>query len=128
MSTNNTKEIANTILAQLGGSRFIAMTGANTFIALDATEGKPAMPEHDCPAVPARLGGLSFKIGRFAGVKTTHVRITLTPADLYNVEFLAIRGMNIKKVSECSGVYADMLREVFTDAIGLETSLGRVAR
>lgn len=121
---SNNQQIAQTILAQLGGNKFIAMTGAKDFIALNEQAAQPANDEHGCPACPARVGGLSFKIGRFSGVKTTHVRISLTALDLYTVEFLSIRGYKMKTVATVEGIYCDQLREVFTEKTGLQTSLG----
>jgi uncharacterized protein (UPF0276 family) len=123
-STTARPEIAQTILAQLGGNKFRVMTGATNFLDLGEAQAQAARPEHDCPAIPARLGGLSFKLGRFAGLKVTHVRVVLTLADLYNVEFFNIRGCNMKTLATVEGIYADQLREVFTRQTGLETSLG----
>jgi hypothetical protein len=51
------------------------------------------------------------------------VVITLTPADLYDVAFYAMRGANARVVNESTGIYAESLREVFTSATGLHTSL-----
>jgi len=95
-------EIANTILSQLGGNKFLAMTGASNLLGGDNT--------------------LSFKIGRNAN-KVTHVRVTLTPMDDYSVEFINIRGTNVKPIATVDGVYADNLREVFERRTGLRTSL-----
>lgn len=95
-------QVAQTILSQLGGRRFIAMTGASNFI--------------------GGADNLSFKVGRNAkGV--THVRVTLTPMDVYTVEFLRVRNMQVKEVSKSEDVYNDMLREVFERNTGLRTSL-----
>ncbi|MFA7291893.1 MAG: hypothetical protein WC023_06550 [Rhodocyclaceae bacterium] len=94
-------QTAQTILQQLGGNRFCAMTGATNFV--------------------GREDGLSFKVGRNAK-RVTHVRVTLTPADLYEVEYLAIRGTTIRPVAKSEGVYADMLRDDFTRETGLYTS------
>lgn len=100
---NNEMTVATTILAQLGGNRFVAMTGSKNFM------GRP--------------DGLTFKTGRNPkGV--THVRVTLTPADLYNVEFLKIRGTQAPvKMAEVGGIYCDQLEEVFTNHTGLYTRL-----
>jgi hypothetical protein len=96
-------QIANTILSQLGGHRFIAMTGAKNLLGGD--------------------NNLSFKIGRNA-CKVTHVRITLTPADLYDVEFFAIRGTHARKtLATVEGIYADQLAEVFIDHTGMAVAL-----
>jgi hypothetical protein len=104
-------DVANTILAQLGGNKFSAMTGARVFV------GHGAAPEFH------KLGGLSFKIGSGAKDGITHVRVFLMSNDTYTVEFLRIRGTSVKTVSETAMVYADQLRKIFTEATGFETSL-----
>jgi hypothetical protein len=102
------QSVAQIILAQLGGGRFIAMTGAKQ------------LGDHG--------NGLSFKLpARFAKQGINFVKITLTPADLYDIEFGTIRGLNYTVKATVEGIYCDMLREIFTDKTGLETSLGRVA-
>ena len=109
-STDN--GVAATILAQLGGQRFKAMTGAKSFAGDDKS--------------------LSFRLPGDPGFVKNNiraVRITLTPADLYKVEFFALRkdadsGLRLPKVIETADdVYVDSLREVFTRATGLDTSL-----
>ncbi len=97
-----TNTVATTILSQLGGNRFIAMTGACKLI------GSP--------------NALTFKIGRNAR-NITHVTVTLTAMDDYQVEFLNVRAGKISPVAYAEGVYADNLAEVFTDKTGLDTHL-----
>lgn len=96
-------ETARTILEQLGGNRFIAMTGARNFV--------------------GQADGLTFKIGRGAINKATHVRVRLDASDTYTVDFLAIRGVQVRPISTEYGVYADQLRARFTAATGMDTSL-----
>lgn len=98
--------IAHTILAQLGGSRFIAMTGASNLV------------RHD--------NALSFKLPRgFAQNKASHVKITLEPTDTYAIEFLRYdaRKLEMKPVSKTCGAYAEDLARVFTLETGLDTHL-----
>lgn len=96
-------QVAQTILEQLGGNRFVVMTGATNFV------GRP--------------DGLSFKVGA-NGKGVTHVRVTLTPADVYTVEFFAIRGTRpIKTLAIAEGVYADKLGETFAAKTGLAVRL-----
>ena len=102
-AANQTLTVANTILAQLGGSRFQAMTGATNLLA-DASS-------------------LTFKLGRFTGLKVTHVRVTLDASDAYRVEFLAVRGSGVKVCHDVDGVHAEELRRVFETTTGLRTSL-----
>jgi len=108
-----TDTIATTILQQLGGNKFIAMTGASKF----QSHGDKA---------------LGFRIPTRNGINA--VKVTLAPGDVYTVEFLKVTppGLNgegfrpasavVKKKVE--GVYFDQLQSVFTEATGLLTSLG----
>lgn len=94
--------IAATILQQLGGSRFIAMTGAKNLI------------NHG--------SALSMKLPRNAS-KANMLKITLDANDTYTVEFSKFRNLDITPVKTLNNVYADQLRSVFTATTGLETSL-----
>lgn len=100
------KQIADTILAQLGGQRFIVMTGAKNFT-YDAA------------------GTLSFHLPRgFARNKANLVRIAYDAgADLYTLTFSKFFKLNVTEVSTHERLYADMLREVFTRETGLDTNL-----
>lgn len=93
---------AQTILSQLGGNKFLAMTGACNLIGSD--------------------NGLSFKIGRNVS-KITHVRVTLTAMDDYQVEFLKIRGTNIQPVAFAEGLLADQLAPTFVSKTGMAVAL-----
>jgi len=102
--------IAQTILEQLGGNRFIVMTGAKNFLR-DDRDG---------------LVSLSFNIGRNSS-RANKVKITLETSDTYTVRFsrFSRKGMSYedKELLLVTDVYADTLREVFTDFTGLYTSL-----
>ena len=92
------------LLQQLGGNRFIAMTGAKN-LAFDKAKNT-----------------LHMKIGRNAkGVN--HLRIKLTGADLYDMEFLQVRAGNVKVKAKEKGVYNDQLQKMFTKHTGMYTSL-----
>lgn len=106
---------ANTILARLGGSRFRAMTGAKHLV------GAPG---------DFNRGALTFKLGR--GLKVlggaTHVRVTLTGADLYRVDCLKVPGMSaknftIRTTATVDGIDCENLRGAFEAMTGLRTSL-----
>jgi hypothetical protein len=94
-------QTANTILEQIGG-KALYMFGTKNKVAIDR--------------------GVQFKIGRNAG-KVTHVRVTLTPADLYDVEFLKVRGTKCTTISTTEGAYADMLTDLISNATGMAASL-----
>jgi hypothetical protein len=96
-------QIAKTILSQLGGNRFIAMTGAKRF-------------EYDSKGSVVTL---QFKIGRNAK-QVNIVRINyIKGKDLYEMNFYK----GAKLLKKVSNVYADQLRKIFTKHTGMYTSL-----
>ena len=102
---SNGKQIAETILAQLGGNKFLAMTGANNLMHSEA--------------------GLHFKIGSGALNKATHCHIDLDVlADAYTVKFFRVRGSKVATLLDIDGVDAGNLRELFTRHTGFALSLG----
>ncbi len=100
MATN----AANTILEQLGGRKFQAMTGATKFI---------ADTESLMFSLPRQLGNHGIN----------KVIISLDPGDAYFVAFYNIRGTKVKLISEHTGIYADDLQGLFTRETGLDTHL-----
>jgi|ERR1017187_2320442 hypothetical protein len=98
----NDVQVANTILQQLGGAQFAALTGAKQFVAGDMFLQF---------SIPTSNDGIN------------KVRITLDPRDTYTVEFWAIRKAWFKQISSHSDVYCDMLQDVFEHATGLYVTL-----
>ena len=96
------KEVKN-IFDQLG-HRALAMMGAK-----NKTYSK-------------KEGSISFKIGRNAG-NITHIKIYLNSKDLYDIEFLKIRGVKVKTVSSYNDVYVDMLHDLIEDETGMSLTL-----
>jgi len=96
-------EVANTILAQLGGSgRLSAMIGAKHLVGGERT--------------------LTFKfMGGANGANC--VRVTLDPSDTYTVEFMAVRGTKVTPKGSFSDVYYDALKGLFEGETGLHLSL-----
>lgn len=95
---------ANIILEQLGGKKFIAMTGANHFAGTNDS--------------------LTFRLpSRFAQNGINLVKIRIKDNDLYNVEFLKRWAKNIKVIANHDDLYADMLKKIFTSETGLDTHL-----
>lgn len=99
--------VANTILAQLGGRRFITMTGATSF--------------------SGSANALGFRVpSRMTKNRISGVRITLDPNDTYTVKFLAQRrapSFEVYTVAEHSMIYADQLETIFSTETGLATHL-----
>ena len=100
-------QVAKIILQQIGGRRFVAMTGSHDFINLG--------------------NGLRMSLSRN---KTSANRLEIIyngGADLYNVRFYR-QSINhktfevtIKDIKTIDGVYCDMLEDIFTDVTGLYT-------
>lgn len=108
-TANKNTTVATTILQQLGGGRFVTMTGA-----------KHVFSDGDA---------LVFQLPRnFAKDGINAVRVQLEADDTYTVTFTKIgtarTGYASKIVARHENVYADSLRQVFTSTTGLETSLG----
>lgn len=94
-------EIAETILQQLGGNPFIAMTGAKTFVAIEE--------------------GLQFKIGRNMRRANT-VRVVLDRGtDTYSIEFWQCTKHRDLIRESRQGVHAEELQRVFTAVTGMDT-------
>jgi hypothetical protein len=131
------QEIAQTILSQFGGNKFVVMTGAKNFVAIE--------------------NGIRFNIGR-NGSKANMVKVVLDLDDTYTMQFIKIgkavnpytimmryadKGLSeqefnevvtaaIKKaeknaepkvLKEYEGIYFDQLQELFTDYTKMYTRL-----
>jgi hypothetical protein len=97
-STEEQKQIAETILDQLGG-HIKPMVGAyNVFSHAE--------------------GALSFRFKCRAQNQSNYCKISLI-GDSYKVEFKSIRGASIKDKGEFEDVYADTLRSLFESETGL---------
>lgn len=105
---NYSEQVAQIILEQLGGKRFIAMSGASNLAYFD-DEGE---------------SGLCFRLpSHFAINNINIVRIKLTFADDYTVTFYSKQGSRIAQISEHEGIYCDQLQWLFTRETGLYTRL-----
>ena len=90
-------------LKQLGGNRFIMMTGAKHF--------------------GVGPNGMSFKIGKNSK-RVNHVTIDYDRGrDLYNMKFDWVTIKGIKNKKTLKGIYADQLQDMFTKYTGMYTSL-----
>ncbi len=100
--TNSVKsqEIVNQVINQLGGNKFLAMTGA--------TIG------YYCQTVCVKFKGSS---------KANIMYIELNGSDTYTVRIAKSVGYKFTEVVIWNNVYAQQLQSVFTQATGLRTSL-----
>lgn len=102
------QDVAKTILAQLGGNKFVAMTGANSF-----------------SSGPRALG---MRLPRTPQGGFTGLRIELTDQDDYRLVFLKQTGSFAKgtfRISETveEGVYCESLTAAFEANTGLRVKL-----
>ena len=95
-----TNTVAQTILSQLGGNKFLAMTGARHMI-----------------------GGENSLTFQIAGRGCNRARITLDGSDTYTVETFAIRSLKCNRKACETDIYDDGLRGSFERLTGLYTSL-----
>ena len=93
-----------TILNQLGGRKFLAMTGAKNLLVSDDK--------------------LQFQLpARFALNGITAVWVKLEANDTYTLTFWKIRGIKCDVVATVEDVYCDNLRAIFTEYTGLDCTL-----
>jgi hypothetical protein len=98
MTIHQAQSVADTILHQLGGNRFIAMTGAKLFVDLD--------------------GGLQFKFPAARDGINTAV-IDLNASDQYDITYYKIRGAKVEERQTDWDVPVENLKTSFSDATGL---------
>jgi hypothetical protein len=94
-------QIARTILEQLGGSRFRAMTGVKNLLKSDNY-------------VSMHFPNTENKL------KAKYLTVLLDPNDTYRLRF---QGRDLEIVRDISGIQANELQEAFTAATGLDTRL-----
>lgn len=105
--------VAETILRQLGGNRFIVMTGSYNFMA-DKNSLTMALRKNQS--------------------KANRLKITLTGMDDYTVEFYKYSTAHItrngtwkdsehKTIKKIDGIYCDQLEDIFENVTGLYTHL-----
>jgi len=94
---------ALTIFDQLGGHKFIVMTGAKY------------LTDHG--------NALSMRIGKNSS-NSNYLKITLNSLDLYDIEFCKVSKFGEKNsVKEYNNIYAESLTDVFTSHTGMYTTL-----
>jgi len=106
--------ITKTILEQLGGSKFVAMTGSKNFVSDGNT--------------------LRMKLAKNKS-KANTLWITLNASDTYKMEFMKVTAGRLNKktfdwieekvvvISAVDNAYDDMIQSIFTDVTGLDTHL-----
>lgn len=98
-------DVADEILRQLGGRRFIVMTGAR-----DMTYSKQLDGARKWPTFTVKFPHGNAKI----------LRIALAPSDTYTVQFMTRTGKVIKELDD---IYAEQLPDVVAQGTGLALHL-----
>ena len=99
------KAVADEILRQLGGRRFLVMTGARNLMSFDKLDDERKWP------------GLQVQ---FPQGKAKYMRIALAPSDTYTIQFMMCTGKISKEMDD---IYVDVLQRVVSDYTGLALSL-----
>lgn len=97
--------VAQTILQQLGGYRFFAMTGAKNLI--NAGNGL----RFDLPASLTKQRANKFSV------------LYCSETDSYTLVLAKYRNLDYKVLETVEGIYVDNLRQTFTRMTGLDTHL-----
>jgi len=97
--------VSATIYNQLGGRLFGVMTGAKNLVSTD--------------------NSLRFSLpGSITKNRLNKIVITLNGRDLYDITTYKIWGTKVTELETIEDVYAEQLRNVFSDMTGLAVSLG----
>lgn len=89
--------IAEIIFKQLGGGRFVLITGAKNFLGLEQ--------------------GLLFSLPKNRS-GANKVEILINEKDLYDIHFFKARGLNKTCIEKIQDIKAEQLQEIFTEKTG----------
>ena len=110
--------IAQTILQQLGGNRFVAMTGAHHFLS-DGNTLRMQLPRN---ASRANRLWITLDWDDTYTMRFFYYRPGGTRIDYKRMKVHELREIN-ETVYEISGIYCDQLQEIFTAQTGMYTHL-----
>jgi hypothetical protein len=118
MDEERVRLIAQEIARQIGGQRFITMTGAKDFV---------------CGLDPDEKPYLSFKLPGKGKNGINYVQILYEPMDWYTLRFIRVNhgkfgSFTTTTVEEVEMVYEDVLERTFSDVTGLATSLHSITK
>lgn len=100
----NARQVADTILNQLGARRFLVMTGARELV--------------------ATAQGLQFKLpANFAKGGVNMIRVELNSMDTYDVIAGRWARLDFKEKARESMIYGEDLQSAFTHLTGLDTHI-----
>ena len=110
-----TMSIASTILEQLGGNKFIAMTGASHFVS-DGNTLRMTLPKNG-----SKANRLYITLDKATDSYT--MRFFRYTAPRMNTKTFAFTSEKVQEIHEVSGVYFDQLQPIFTSVTGFDTHL-----
>ena len=110
-----TMSIAGTILEQLGGNKFIAMTGASHFVS-DGNTLRMTLPKNG-----SKANRLYITLDEGTDTYTMHFFRYTSPR--MNTKTFTFTSEKVKEIYETSGVYFDQLQPIFTSVTGFYTHL-----
>jgi len=111
------QQIAHEILNQLGGNKFIAMTGSKNFVS-DTNSLRMSLTQNKARAKWLRITLNSmdtYKLEFITSKKTLNKEYAAIGVKIYDEQAITVK--------ELDGVYCDQLQEIFTSVTGLYTHL-----
>jgi hypothetical protein len=106
--------VAETILEQLGGNKFLVMTGAKNLVA-DGNTLRMQLPKNMSKANRLYI--------TLEADDTYTMRFFKYTAGRLNMKTLEYTEDKVKEVKTVQGVYCDMLQGIFTETTGMYTHL-----
>lgn len=108
-------KVAETILDQLGGNKFLAMTGASHLVA-DGNTLRMTLPKN-----ASKANRLYVTLDRTTDTYT--MRFFHYTAPRINRKTFTFSGEKVKEIKEVPGVYCEQLQPIFTSVTGFYTHL-----
>ena len=110
-----TMSVANTILEQWGGNKFIVMTGASHFVS-DGNTLRMTLPKN-----VSKANRLYITLDEVTDSYT--MRFFRYTAPRMNTKTFTFTSEKVQEIHEVSGVYFDQLQPIFTSVTGFDTHL-----
>ena len=110
-----TMSVANTILEQFGGNKFIVMTGASHFVS-DGNTLRMTLPKN-----VSKANRLYITLDEVTDSYT--MRFFRYTAPRMNTKTFTFTSEKVQEIHEVSGVYFDQLQPIFTSVTGFDTHL-----
>ena len=102
------------------GRSGITVTQNEDYIVLDAEAASGSGGDTGAKNIGVDSKSLTFKIGRNSK-SISHIKIYHNMMDLYDVEFIRVRGTSMKVVKKVNDVYAEDLQNIFSKYTGMAT-------